>query len=131
MQNLSLELISLINHANEVFIDLKLLADLDRSIKATATQTEYASEAEKLHAQDKLLTLKLTRATVFENRIGKRIDLQHEALSKLKELDYLLTVAVEHQVLLHKQREQAAALVWETRKLLGAWIKSDRQRYNY
>ena len=40
-------------------------------------------------------------------------------------------MSVEHKAILPKHQAQLAALVWEVRKLVGAWIKSDRRRYNY
>ena len=54
MQNLSLEIIALINHANEVFVDVKLLTDLDQSIKALAQQKSFKSETEQYYLQNKL-----------------------------------------------------------------------------
>lgn len=131
MQNLALEIISLLNLANEVFVDIKLLSDLDKSIQALNAQTGYGSDDEMFHVQNKLLTLKLTRATTFEARISKRIDLQHEAIARLKELDYLTLMAVENSAVLQKQQVRLAEAIWDVRKRLGAWIKSDRKRYNY
>ena len=131
LQNLCLEVISDISRANEVFVDVKLLSDLDKSIKALSEQKQFQSDAERYYIQNKLLTLKLTRATTFEGRVSKRIDLQHAALAGLKELDFLITFAKEQGAILPKQHEQIAGLIWEVRKLVGAWIKADRQRYNY
>ncbi|MCL1981853.1 MAG: four helix bundle protein [Clostridiales bacterium] len=131
LQNLSLEVISDIGRANEVFVDVKLLADLDKSIKALSEQKQSGSDMERYHVQNKLLTLKLTRAATFEGRMSKRVDLQHEVLAKLKEMDFLSTFAKEQGAILPKQHEQIAGLIWEVSKLVGAWVKADRRRYNY
>ncbi|MCL1809135.1 MAG: hypothetical protein FWG42_05095 [Clostridiales bacterium] len=131
LQNLSLEVISDISRANEVFVDMKLLADLDKSIKVVTEQKQFHSDMERYYMQNKLLTLKLTRATTFEGRISKRIDLQHGVLASLKEMDFLITFAMEQGAVLPKHHEQIAGLIWEVRKLVGAWIKADRHRYNY
>lgn len=131
LQNLSLDVIFYISRANEVFVDVKLLLDLDKSIKALSVQKQFHSDEERYHVQNKLFTLKLTRATTFEGRISKRIDLQHEALASLKEMDFLVVFAKEQGAILPRQHEQIAGLIWEVRKLIGAWIRSDRHRYNY
>ena len=126
LQNLSLEVISEISRANEVFVDVKLLVDLDKSIKALSEQKQFQSDTERFYIQNKILTLKLTRATTFDGRISKRIDLQHAALATLKEMDFLITFAKEQGAILPKQHEQITGLIWEVRKLIGAWIKTDR-----
>ncbi|MDL2220826.1 hypothetical protein LJC55_04075, partial [Eubacteriales bacterium OttesenSCG-928-N14] len=59
------------------------------------------------------------------------IDRQHEAMAALRELDTLTTLAAEQGAILPKQQKQMAEYICDTRRLLGAWIKSDRKRYNY
>lgn len=122
---------SLLNRANEVFVDTKLLADLDRTIRALTSKPKPVDENERAQMESKLLTLRLARATAFESRVAKRIDRQHEAMATLRELDTLTTLAAEQGAILPKQQKQIAELVWDTRNLLGAWIRSDRKRYNY
>ena len=64
-----------------------------------------------------------------KTRLQTRLDHQHNALTCLKELDYLLTLSREMGALLPKQQEHAAFLLSETQNMLGAWINSDRRRY--
>ncbi len=118
--------------ANEVYVDLKLLQDLDRSIEALQQPGENGlSETEKNFRENKLLTLKLTRATRYLERASKRLDEQSAAMACLNELDFLLVLAREVQCISTKQHSQIAVLLAETKKLLGGWINSDRKRFGY
>ncbi len=132
MQALSLQLVGHLYRANEVYVDLKLLQDLDRSIEALQQPgASSLSDTEKQFRENKLLTLKLTRASRYLERISKRLDEQTAAMACLKELDFLLVLAREMQCINAKQHGQAAVLLAETKKLLGGWINSDRKRYGY
>jgi hypothetical protein len=128
MQNMALDIVGLLYSANETFVDMKLLGDMDKSIAALRGKT-YASEQERFFSENKLFTLRLTRAQVFENRIHERLDKQYGAMTRLKELDYLMTLSRELGAILPKQQEFAMKLIFDLRNLLGAWIKSDKKRF--
>ncbi len=132
MQDISLQLVGHLYRANEIFIDLKIIQDLDRSIAALQrNQPGRNNEAEKHYLENKLLTLKLTKAARYQERITKRFDEQTSAVACLKELDFLLVLAREMQCISSKQHGQVSQYLSETRKLLGGWINSDRKRYGY
>lgn len=59
----------------------------------------------------------------------KRIDYQHEALTSLKLLGYVAQLAMEQQCILARQYEQIAHHVADCQNMLGAWINSDRKRF--
>jgi len=112
MQNLSLDIVGLLYSANETFIDMKLLGDMDKSIRAISGKKEYATETERFFNENKLFTLRLTRAQLFESHIHKRLDRQHDAMTRLKELDYLLSLSREMGAILPKQHETAVTLIF-------------------
>ena len=59
----------------------------------------------------------------------KRLDLQHSAMTKVRLLAYIAQLALEQKAILPKQYEQIARHAMEVLNLLGAWIKSDRNRF--
>jgi hypothetical protein len=131
MQNLSLDILSYLYKANEVFIDTKLLKDVEISIKHLQENNHYKTNEEKFYNENKLLTLKLTKATKFDEKLSKRMDYQFAALTNIKELDYIVTVSKEMQCINDKQHENIAKIIYDMKNLLGAWIKNDKKRYNY
>lgn len=66
-----------------------------------------------------------------KTKAQKRLDLQHRAMTKTRLLAYIAQLAVEHKALLPKQYEQISMQSTDVLNLLGAWIKSDRNRFNY
>lgn len=86
---------------------------------------------EKLYLENKILTLKLTRASKLDKRIEERISFQYQALNSLRDLDHLTTTAREMHCLTYKEQEHIAGLIEDIRKLLYKWIESDRRRFNY
>ncbi len=130
MQNTSLDIISNIYNANETFIDLKLLKDLDKSIESLQKKVCKDKEA-KYYTQNKLLTLKLTRATKFEERISKRLDYSYKALTDVKKLDFLVNLAGELNCITSRHQEILSELIHDVRNLIAAWIKKDRKRFDY
>ena len=65
----------------------------------------------------------------FREWASKRLDRQHGVMTLLKELDYLLVLSREQGAILPKQQEHAGELLLDVERLLGAWIKSDRARF--
>jgi hypothetical protein len=49
----------------------------------------------------------------------------------LRELDHVVVVAAEMQCITAKQQERLAGLIFEVQIMIGAFIKSDKKRYNY
>lgn len=132
VQKISLDITEGLNNANDTFIDLKLLKDLDKSIVASEKELiKVKDNFEKQHLENKILTLKLTRASKFEERIMKRIDGQYKTMNQLKELDHLIVVSREMHCISYKQQEHIANLISEIRRMLYKWIESDKKRYKY
>ena len=59
----------------------------------------------------------------------RRADLQHDAMTDLRLLAYVAQLAMEQQCILPKQFEQIARQEAECARLLGAWINSDKRRF--
>jgi len=62
-------------------------------------------------------------------RHQKRLDYQHEALTKIKLLAYFAQLGLEQKAILPRQYEQIATQSAECQFLLGGWIKSDKERF--
>ncbi len=60
-----------------------------------------------------------------------RLDLQHRAMTKTRLLAYIAQLAVEQKAILPRQYEQISMQSADVLNLLGAWIKSDRNRFSY
>ena len=58
----------------------------------------------------------------------KRLEFQHQAMTKLKLLAYFSLLAREQNCILPKQYEQISRQSTDCQNLLGAWINSDRRR---
>ncbi len=129
MQTLSLEVIECIYQANETYVDLKLLQDLEHSLQATTL--DGVDLEEFYFRKNKRLQLRMARATLYEERVSRRFDHAFAAITKLKELDHMVVLSREMLCIMPKQHELIAKHIWDVRNLLGAWIKSDRKRYKY
>lgn len=66
MQNLALDIISNIYYANETFVDMRIVQDIDKTICHMQKQKVFKDDYEKYHHQNKFFELKLTRATKIE-----------------------------------------------------------------
>ena len=64
-----------------------------------------------------------------EAKAEKRLDLQHNAMTKVRLLAYIAQLALEQKAILPKQYEQIAMQSTEVLNLLGGWINSDRRRF--
>ena len=58
-----------------------------------------------------------------------RLELQHKALTDLKLLAYFSLLAMEQKCILAKQYEQISRQAMDCMNLLGAWMNSDRKRF--
>lgn len=131
MQNISLEIISELYAANDTYVNAKILDDMDKSIAHAKNQKDFSSEEERMHYQNKLFELKLTKALTTEEKIKERVNHSYLALTKIKELDWLTNLSADMQCITLKQQERLAGLIYETRALIGGFIKSDKQRFGY
>ena len=61
--------------------------------------------------------------------IERRRELQRTAMADLKVLAYFSMLAMEQQCILAKQYEQIARLSTDCQNLLGAWMNSDKKRF--
>ena len=59
----------------------------------------------------------------------KRLELQREAMTSLKLLMYISELAYEQKCILFNQYEQISLLGTECLNMLGAWMNSDRKRW--
>ena len=64
-----------------------------------------------------------------EKNAGKRLALQHHALTALKLIAYMAELAMKEQCILFRQYEQIAKMTTDCQRLLGAWINSDKKRF--
>lgn len=69
-------------------------------------------------------------ATGNREKIARRLDMQHDALTALKLLGYIALVAREQGAILPKQYERITHLIYDCQNLTGAWITSDRKRFD-
>lgn len=58
----------------------------------------------------------------------KRLEYQREAIIDFKVLGYMAMIAREQECILPRQQEQIAKQVSECRKMLWAWMISDKKR---
>lgn len=58
----------------------------------------------------------------------KRMEYQREAMIDFKVLGYMAMIAREQECILPRQQEQIAKQVSECRKMLWAWMLSDKKR---
>lgn len=130
MQNLSIEILSDIYRANDTYIDMKIISDMNKSI-AHAQQAEKNVDDERMFFKNKLFELKLARAMKIEERVSKRLDYSYTAMTNIKLLDYFTELSAERGCITKKQQERLAKQIYDVRNLLGAFIKSDRKRYKY
>lgn len=63
-----------------------------------------------------------------ENSYRKRLGYQEEAMIDIKVLGYMAMIAREQECILPRQQEQIAAQLSECRKMLWAWMLSDKKR---
>lgn len=59
----------------------------------------------------------------------KRTELQRKAMTSLKLISYISEIAMTEQCILPRQFEQISKLIFNTQNLLGAWMKSDRNKF--
>ena len=122
MQGISLDIVDGLYDANDVFVENKLVKDLEKSIR-------YEEERDK--NSDKLLTLRLARAKEMNTRVELRLGNQYKVRTLIKKLEHLVTLASEMNCIRMNQREVMAEHIKNIKKLLDAWIKSDKKRYGY
>lgn len=60
----------------------------------------------------------------------KRLNLQHNAITKIKLLAYICEMAMTVGCILVKQYQHIAKLSTECQRLVGVWINSDQRRFN-
>lgn len=66
---------------------------------------------------------------VQSQEMTDRVNLQRSAMSRLKLLCYISELAMKQQCILPKQYEQITKQAYDVQNLLGAWINSDKKRY--
>lgn len=131
MQNLSLDIISELYNANDVFVESVLLANMEKSINFAKRKNNYTNVIEWLFYKNKLYSLQINKALKADERITKRLDYSYNAMTKTKQLDFLVCLSAQTGCITQKQRERLAGLLYEVRCLIGAFIKSDKKRFNY
>lgn len=109
VRNTAFDIYEKITEANEIYI-------------------EKLAEKDVVYENRFLLLLRdMTRAS----RIIKRRDLQNEASTGLKILEYLFSEAYSRHLINAKKWEHASEIISEVTRLLYAWICSDRKRFNF
>ena len=59
----------------------------------------------------------------------ERMSCQRKAMTTLKLLSYMSELAMKQQCILPKQYEQITKQIFDAENMLGAWMNSDRRRY--
>ncbi len=62
------------------------------------------------------------------NHYQKRLGYQQEAMVDIKVLGYMAMIAKEQECILPRQYEQIASQLYECKRMLGAWMISDKKR---
>lgn len=131
MQNLSLDIVTALYNANDVFVKSKLISDMERSIISAKKKSGFTNSTEWLFYKNKLYNLQLTKALKTDERVTKRLNYSYEAMTKTKQLDYLVCLSAQTGCITQKQHKRLAKLLYEVRCLIGAFINSDKKRFNY
>ena len=79
---------------------------------------EYLILANEIYVQDKQ-----------PQEMARRLKLQRSAMSRLKLLGFVSELAMKQQCILPKQYEQITKQTFDVQNLLGAWMNSDKKRY--
>ena len=79
---------------------------------------EYLIRANEIYVKEKTQT----------ESYRKRLEYQREAMIDFKVLGYMAMIAREQECILSRQQEQIAKQVSECRKMLWAWMLSDKKR---
>lgn len=79
---------------------------------------EHLIRANEIYVKDK------TQTGLYQKRLGY----QEEAMVDMKVLGYMAMIAREQGCILPKQQEQIALQISECRKMLWAWMLSDKKR---
>lgn len=95
MQNLSLDIVSELYNANDVFIGRRLIQDMEKSIISIKRKNNYTNSVEWLFYKNKLYNLQLTKALKTDERVTKRLDYSCSAMTKIKQLDFLVLLSAQ------------------------------------
>lgn len=87
-------------------------------------QNEVLSVMENLIRANEIFIKDRTQVEKYK----KRLNYQEEAMVNLKVLGYMAMIAREQECILPKQYEQIAIQVAECRRMLWAWMLSDKKR---
>ena len=131
MQNLSLDVVSLIYKANDTIVKPRIINDMDKSIDYLKNKFKKQVESLDVYDRNKLFALQLSRAIKNDERVSKRVEYSLEALTSLRQLDWMAELAKGCGCITGKQLDRIATAIYEVRGLLVGFIKSDRKRYNY
>lgn len=104
---------------------------MERSIISAKKKSGFTNSTEWLFYKNKLYNLQLTKALKTDERVTKRLNYSYEAMTKTKQLDYLVCLSAQTGCITQKQHKRLAKLLYEVRCLIGAFINSDKKRFNY
>jgi len=143
MRNISMEIVRNIGRANETYIDIKLVRDIESTLgalkvieKQKLAVLEASGDFDVALKEDdfdklRVFILKLAKAFKHEEKVGKRLEYAHEALNLCGELDFLLALAMANKAITVAQRERLAGLIEDVKSMIGAYIASNKKKYGY
>ena len=131
MQNTALDIVSTLYSANDTIINLKIIDDMDKTIAFMESKKKNLSCGFSKEEERKLFELKISRELKYSERITKRIEYSLDAMTSLRKLDWLAVLARDMGCITEKQLERIAKEIFDVRKLLVGYIRSDRKRYGY
>lgn len=65
-----------------------------------------------------------------KTELEKRISLQYQAFSELNVLTFFIQLSYEQKCILKKEYISISNQIFECKKMLSAWIKSERNRFS-
>ena len=134
IRNSSIKAYELVVEANEIFIDSKFISDLKRSIegiKSNISKSNPKIDISYSGIENKLLKLKIIKASKLDERISKRRDKQNQAFAEIKKIEFFYSEAYARKLINAKKWERLSGIILDSINLLKAWISSDRKRFEY
>ena len=129
LQNTALDIVSCMYKANDTLIKLKLIDDMDKTISFMENKKSGGGYPLSAEEERRLFQLKISRGLKYSERVTRRLEYSLEAMTALKRLDWLSVLARDMGCITQGQLERLSSEIFEVRRLLTGYIKSDRKRY--
>ncbi len=125
----ALGIVSDLYAANDIYVENRVTTKLKKRISQLESEHYFATTAERLYDDAKLTLAKFALERTMAERAEKRLSYSRDALLKLREIDWLVSLAARTQCITRKQQERLARVIYEERALIGGFIRSERKRF--